>query len=364
METTLETSSLATKLRERILRGGPISFRDWMASALYDPELGYYCRADRKRWGREGDYRTSPELCSLFPGTFARYFGNLYEELGRPRHWTILEVGSGEGVFAAGVLKTLRAYWPEVFAATTYVIDEISPASRELAAERLREFRDRVRFESLSRVEINPGVVFTNEFLDALPIHSAVLEQEMSELFVGLDEIGRFVWKQGELAPELVPRVKRFLELSDITARGQSAEVCLDAEDWLNTVAEKMRRGYVVTVDYGVAGASGTTLRGFKRHQFVDELLAQPGEIDITASVNWDFVKSFGAQLGLETVDFQRQDQFLLAAGLLEQLELESTSCRDEAERLQLSTSAREMILPEGMSTHFQVLVQRVKSKR
>ena len=71
-------SSLATRLRERIAREGPMTFHDWMEAALYDAEDGYYC-GDRIRWGREGDYRTSPERSDLFAATFARYFAKLHE---------------------------------------------------------------------------------------------------------------------------------------------------------------------------------------------------------------------------------------------------------------------------------------------
>ena len=84
-----ESLGLADRLRKRIKRAGPITFRDWMNSALYDPEDGYYCRADLQRWGRAGDYRTSPERSPLFAATFARYFASLYEALNAPSRWTI-----------------------------------------------------------------------------------------------------------------------------------------------------------------------------------------------------------------------------------------------------------------------------------
>jgi SAM-dependent MidA family methyltransferase len=88
-------------------------------------------------------------------------------------------------------------------------------------------------------------------------------------------------------------------------------------------------------------------------------VLADPGGQDLTASVNWTQVREAGERAGLRTVLFERQDAFLLRAGLLEQLELESASARDEAALMELRLGAREMILPGGMASHFQVLVQR-----
>ena len=130
-----------------------------------------------------------------------------------------------------------------------------------------------------------------------------------------------------------------------------------------------MRRGYLVRsitdalpaeLLSSAADKSGT-LRGFQRHRFVDNVLAQPGEHDLTTTVNWSFVKTVGESGGLEFVELVQQDRFLLAKGLLDHLGIEAARANDEPERLQLSTNAREMILPEGMAAHFQVLVQKKK---
>jgi SAM-dependent MidA family methyltransferase len=369
IETIPKTSALAERLRARIRRDGPITFCDWMKAALYDPNDGYYCRAGRTRWGTEGDYRTSPERTSLFAATLAHYFARLYDELGRPAHWTIFESGAGEGQFAGDVLHTLQRFFPQVFAATSYVIDEVSLNSRSLAHQRLQPFADRVAFKKLEEVEINQGVVFSNELLDAFPVHRVtVRDGQLEEFYVTLDGNGNFEWQLDVPAPDLLPSLNSyFQELSIQLGEGQVAEVSFEIADWLRKVVERMNRGYVVTVDYGAdveelysatAGSEGT-LRGFHRHRFVDDLLARPGEQDLTTTVNWSFVKSAGARLGLEVVDFERQDKFLLVNGFLEQLEVESRQGESETERLRLTTAAREMILPEGMASHFQVLVQK-----
>jgi SAM-dependent MidA family methyltransferase len=369
IETISKTAVLAERLRERIRRDGPITFCDWMKAALYDPDDGYYCRGSRSRWSREGDYRTSPERSGLFAATFARYFARLYDELSRPAEWTILEAGAGDGHFAEGVLETLQRSFPSVFAATSYVIDEVSSNARILAEPRLDSFADRIQFKKLDEVEINPGVVFSNELLDAFPVHRVTRhEGRLLEFYVNVGANGDFEWTVDAPGAGLFARLNEyFAELGIQLGEGQIAEVSLETEDWLRQVADRMRAGYVVTVDYGAAAADlyspvadkRGTLRGFQRHQFVDDLLARPGEYDLTTTVNWTFVKSAGERLGLRVVEFERQDKFLLAAGFLEQLELESRRSEGEAERLRMSTAAREMILPDGMAAHFQVLVQK-----
>lgn len=363
IETVSNASGLGEQLRERIRREGPLTFCDWMSAALYDPVHGYYCRADRSRWGREGDYRTSPERSSLFAATFARCFAQFYEDLGRPERWTIVEIGAGNGQFASGVLRTLQKSFSEVFAATSYVIDEISLPSRELAAERLQLFAGRVKFNKLAELEIGPGVIFANELLDAFPVHRVTMRDgRLQEFYVDLGPNEDFQWVVKE--PSTPRLAEYFNDLRIVLAEGQIAEVNLEIDEWLREIG-KLRAGFVIAVDYGADAADlysananqQGTLRGFQRHKFVDDLLAQPGEHDLTTTVDWSSVKSAATRHGFEVVELTRQDKFLLARGFLEQLGFELRDCESEVERLRTSTAAREMILPDGMAASFQVLV-------
>jgi SAM-dependent MidA family methyltransferase len=364
---TTSIASLADRLSERIRREGPITFYDWMKASLYDATEGYYYRADLAKWGREGDYRTSPERSTLFAATFARYFAGLHQELGQPGAWTILEAGAGDGRFAHGLLETLQRFFPGVFAATSYVIDEVSPSSRQTAQERLRPFADRIQFQTLDEATFGPGVVFANELLDAFPVHRVTFhEGALREFKVTLSDDGRFEWLLAAPATSLSLQLAQYFADAGVQpGAGQVVEVNLEIEEWLRRVAARMDRGYVVIVDYGAgtddlhlssADRNGT-LRGFRQHQFVDDLLANPGDHDLTTTVNWSVVKTVATRLGFEDMEFQRQDQFLLQAGFLEQLEAESALAANEAERLRLTTAAREMILPSGMAASFQVLV-------
>lgn len=367
--TTASTSVLADQLRNRIKLEGPITFHDWMTTALYDPINGYYCRSDRKRWGREGDYRTSPERSKLFAATIGRYVAGLYHDAGEPPSLTIIECGAGDGRFAAALLETLETYFPEVLEKTHYVIDEMSEHSQSLARERLSRFADQVSFKDLRNVEADFSVVFSNELLDAFPVHRVKMEAaRLLEFYVGIGGDGEFVWTLGEPSTEQL--VEYVAKLGVALGEGQVGEVNLEIRPWFKKVFEWFPRGFVITVDYGaetkelhpLSAADPRyfgTLRSFQRHQIIDSVLVNPGEQDLTSTVNWSFVKDVGAELGLEVIEFESQDKFLLAAGLLEQLENESKRETTEASRLQLSSAALEMILPTGMGAHFQVLVQR-----
>ena len=91
----------------------------------------------------------------------------------------------------------------------------------------------------------------------------------------------------------------------------------------------------------------------------MDDVLEHPGEQDLTTTIDWSFIRRLGDSLGLETVSFERQDRFLLQAGLIEELEGAVAALESEAEKLKLRTTSRDLIFPDGMGASFQVLVQK-----
>lgn len=375
-----DDAPLGARLLARVRREGRLTFRDWMAAALYDERGGYYTRTDLERWGRAGDYRTTPERTPLFAATFARYFSSLYEELGSPNRLTLVEAGGGSGRFARVLLDTLRRDAPALFDSLRYVFDESGPDSCARAASLLSPHAERVEFRSIRDLTVearntNAGtqnstpdafIVFSNELLDALPVHRVVMrEGRLRELYVAEGVGGGFSWEEGE--PSTPRLAEHFARLEMTLGEGQLAEVNLEADEWMTRAASLGGVGFVVTVDYGDDARALVnsphrregTLRAFSNHGFVDDLLANPGAQDLTTTVNWTQVVSAGERAGLKTVALERLDTFLLRAGVVEQLERETALARDEAERSALRLGARELIMPNGMAASFQVLVQK-----
>jgi SAM-dependent MidA family methyltransferase len=189
-------------------------------------------------------------------------------------------------------------------------------------------------------------------------------EGQLREFYVTAGPDDNFQWL---IDSPSTPRLEDYFNQSQTQlAEGRVGEINLDLEDWFTKASRKLRAGYLITVDYGAtanelylsAERNQGTLRSFYQHRLVDDVLARPGEQDITATVDWSFVQRVGKRLSIETAQFDRQDRFLLAAGLLNQLQVEMQKCGGEADKLRLTTAAREMILPDGMAAHFQVLVQ------
>jgi SAM-dependent MidA family methyltransferase len=355
--------SLSERLRQRIASEGPISFRDWMQTALYDERDGYYSH-DRPRQGKTGDYRTAPETTPLFAATMANYFMTLFQDLGAPSQWTIHEAGAGSGEFAYGVLSSLRSRYPRVFPGTCYVIDESSAAARARAQQRLAEFAGQVEFERLdaSAKPSGVGIVFSNELIDAFPVYRVTWHHgRLRELSVGLDR-DRFVWVDSD--PD--PRVADYCERIDLQLKeNQITEVNLEAEVYIARAATRFENSFVVTVDYGAERAEllsdehrpQGTVRSFHRHQFAPDILAHPGEQDLTTTIDWTQIREAGERAGLETWRFEPLDRFLSNEGLLS-IMTELVNTLPTVEYLALVTGAREMIMPHGMAASFQIMIQ------
>src|SRR5881392_1416377 len=158
-------------IRAEIEKQGPISFARFMHQALYHPKHGYYS-SGRCAIGRRGDYFTNVSVGPLFGRLLAAQFAEMWEMLGRPDDFTIVEQGAHHGDFAADVLGAARTDSPEFFSAVRYCVVEPFSVLQERQVETLGDFRKNIKWEkSVSDLEPFRGVHFSNELLDAMPVH-------------------------------------------------------------------------------------------------------------------------------------------------------------------------------------------------
>ena len=336
-----------------------------MKAALYDERDGYYSRRDIVRRGRLGDYRTLPEMTPLFAATFARYLSKLFVELGSPANWKIMEVGAGFGEFAADVLRTLRLRHPNIFAATQYLIDEVTEDGRERTRVNLAGFEDKYDLFSLGDAGApTVGVIFSNELIDAFPVHRIKnCNGVLHSVYVGVDDRDQFTWVETDLDPSIAEYCARANVQLD---PGHITEINPDADVFVTHAARLLARGYVITVDYGDERQTllsdshrrQGTLRAAYHHQISDDVLQQPGSRDLTTTIDWTQLREAGDRAGLSTILHDRLDSFLLAEGLLDELEAMASNA-DPVGQAILRAGARELIVPNGMAASFQVLVQR-----
>ena len=355
---------LERKLIQAIRRSGPLTFRGFMECALYDPEFGYYI-TERLKIGPRGDFYTASNVHPAFGATLARAFVTMWRDGGNRRPLILVEMGAGTGRLAADVLAAIRDEWPDEYEGVDYIIVERSPAMVARQRELLAEFGERVRWRTLAEVRRAPlrGIVFSNELLDAMPVHRARWRNGiLEEQFVGISgENLELRWDR-----PTTPRLARYVDSLGVPLlEDQIVEINLDAIEWLGSLSEAIEVGFLVTIDYGDVATSlygpdraHGTLRSFYRHQLVDSPLQRIGEQDMTASVNFSAIMNAGRELGFETVSYERQASFLLRHGLIEliaRMHRPDETLDDVRTRLAI----KNLFVPGGASDNFRVLVQR-----
>lgn len=310
-------------IRDAIQQRGPVPFRWFMEQALYHPEHGYYS-SDRCAIGRAGDYFTNVSVGSLFGSLLAAQFAEMWESLGRPANFIIVEQGAHHGDFARDVLEAVRRRAPYFFAALRYEIIEPFPALEKRQAEALDSFQDKVTWrKSLGQLTPFCGVHFSNELLDAMPAHVITAKNSWLEKYASSADDG-FAFVDGPISTtELQKHLRKIPKPPDFS---YETEVNLDALDWIDLLSSKVERGYVLGVDYGYtrdqfyspARVQGT-LRCYSKHRVMPSPLLEVGHADITAHVDWTSVAERAEACGLRVAGFADQHRFItgLAANLL-----------------------------------------------
>ena len=362
-------TALTSLLQDEIARLGPMPFARFMALALYHPEHGYYER-DRDPVGRAGDFYTSVSVGSLFGELLAWRFAGWLEST-RAESVELIEAGAHDGKLAADILGWLRAERPALAERLRYTIIEPSARRQRKQAERLSGVGNRVRW----RHDLPAGgaggaaVIFSNELLDAFPVHRVGWDAPAKCWFEwGVEMSGSGLgWTRLALAESMVSQVPRSLAagtdwgdaelaaLLDALPDGFTLELNLAAEAWWSRAAQALSQGWLVTLDYGFAAGEVVrpertqgTLRAYRGHTVSEALLASPGAQDLTAHVNFPALQAAGEAAGLRTIELCRQEQFLtrITAEL---------PCAWTPER---TRQLRTLVHPAHLGRAFRVLVQ------
>ena len=366
MEETTPTP-LETLLRERIRSRGPITFADYMAACLYEPGLGYYTSSGRKV-GAEGDFYTSSNVHEVFGRLIARELCRMWESMGEPPAWSIVEVGAAGGRLARDILDAVARLSPALYDRLTYRLIEAEPSLVEAQRQMLGGHEARLAWstpEELAAGELRfVGCLLSNELIDAFPVHVVEMTDEgVKEVFVTATAEGLAELVAPPSTPELEAYLRRF---GASLCVGQRAEVNLGALAWLGGVGRALEQGFVLTIDYGYTAAElygplrmNGTLLCYWRHTVEEDPLRRPGEQDITSHVNFTALAEEGKALGLDTVWYGEQYRFLMGAGMMTELLAMEESAASEEERLKNRLALKKLILPDGgMGDTFKVLIQ------
>jgi SAM-dependent MidA family methyltransferase len=406
---------LADVIRER----GPMTVAAFMNHALYDSEFGYYARAPQ-RSGRAGDFFTSVDVGPLFgellevqlsemadilkstglpqlaaPHSQSSTIGDSSNGDGRSTTFDFVEAGAGNGRLSTDVLRAAQRRDPDFFERIRLHLVEASPSARQIHQQVLGDVVDRLASSSAVLPDSFEGVLVANELLDALPTHQVVMREDgLREIYVDvatrvsvgadgrqsksdLQETGTtagaattpdaqtLLTREG--APS-TPALADYLERLGITLEpGWRAEINLQAVDWVRQAARRLRRGFMILIDYGhearelysathdrgtLTSFAGHVMAGPESDVGVPPWLERPGDQDLTTHVDFSSVRAAAKEEGLDTLGFLDQTYFLLGLGA-------GTEVRPGAnvDQIKHRLALKTLLMPGGLGSTHKVLI-------
>jgi SAM-dependent MidA family methyltransferase len=290
-----------------------------MRMALYEPDYGYYVTGPARIGWEGSDYYTSTDVSSFFAYCMGRQLLQMWELLGQPTPFVVVEQGAGRGNLVSGIRQWAEQEATTFHAALDYRIEDI-----------------RTGEDALTQREFSASVLLSNELVDAFPVHIVELhEQKLYEVYVAARSDGRLYEVLDEPSSQEVASYLDSYKIPWTTfPDGWRAEINLDALHWLAQSVQHLgnnqkrtRHGFLLTIDYGdKAHALYTpsrpygTLACYFQHQLTERPLVRPGEQDITAHVNFSALLNEGRRQGLRLHNFTTQGQWLTEMGIYEEL--------------------------------------------
>ncbi len=356
-EALAHSNQVQAHIAKIISQQGSVPFSRFMQEALYAPGLGYYA-AGLQKFGIEGDFITAPEISSLFAKCIATQAAQVLKAC----NGDLLELGGGSGVLAADLIESLiqQDCEPNYY----YILEpsaDLQLRQKSLLSARLPDWRGRIKWLDKLPQRFT-GLIVANEVMDAFPVEKFIIVQQEVQQLTVVNKEDSFAFKAADPTPELSNFIH---EIKDYCghgfAEGYQSEVNLNLKPWIKALAETLKTGAIVLLDYGyprteyyLPERDQGTLRCYYRHRMHDNPFLYPGLQDITSHVDFSALVSAAIDADLELQGFTTQAQFLLATGLLEHAQrLGKTAI---IERSKLSREIQRLTLPAAMGESFSVI--------
>lgn len=358
----------------RIIDDSPqkkITFADYMNLCLYDPEWGYY-NSENIVIGEGGDFFTSASLSSDFGELLAVQIEELWRVLGKPKPFHLVEAGAGEGLLAVNIIQYLSNYYPDFFSCLEYIIIEkslvLKDKQKQNIKENLGDFQQ-IKWSEWHEIENNSllGCVFSNELIDAFPVHLIEFHEGVLKEVYLFNKDNVLAEVLGDLS---TTEIKDYLEKlkinfnSNFYSNHYRTEVNLNGIYWLKTVANKLKQGYLLTIDYGYNAEKyyhpqrfKGTLKCYYQHRHHDNPYLNIGCQDITSHVNFTALEVYGDLYNLSKIGYIPQALFLMNLGLGDRISSLSSGKIGIGEIIERRNKLHNLINPQGLG-NFGVLLQ------
>jgi SAM-dependent MidA family methyltransferase len=348
-----------------------MTFAEYMNLVLYHPNYGYY-NSGAVKIGATGDFFTSSSLGKDFGELLAVQFIEMWHTLGCPNPFYLVEMGAGNGQLAYDILAFLEIdnNCFELIKALKYIIIEQSLTLIETQKKLVKSFKTfDIDWKTWDNIPDNTidGCFFSNELIDAFPVHLVTKNQgEIQEVYLTIEQD-----KLTEtIAPVSTEELIKYFDLVEINlfdprySQNYRTEVNLNALNWLETLANKLKRGYILTIDYGYTAdkyyrpqRNKGTLQCYYQHRRHNNPYVNIGYQDITAHVDFTALERQGELNNLENIGFTQQGLLLMALGLGDRLNELSSGKYDLSQIFKRRNTLHQLIDPTGLGG-FGVLLQ------
>lgn len=345
-------NSLSDKIYSLVAEKGKITFAEFMNMALYEPEQGYYQK--KNPFGIQGSFYTSVNASASFGRTIANAFADTVERLSLPANFC--EMGAGSGMLANDILTHLKTENAKFYSELKYTIIEKSEYLINCQKELLKEHEGKVNWVSFEDFKNFEGVFFSNELIDAFPVHRVIrIGDKIKELYV-INHEEKLTFFPEDISTPLINEYLDRIKLK--VADGQIVDLNLDMISWSEALASKIDKGMIFTIDYGYPAENifasyrrDGTVTCYYKHMQNNDFFDRIGEQDITAFVDFTSLEDYGKDFGLVPVSLTPQWLFLIQSGILNEIAKAETDLQ--------KTSIKSLIMPEGgFGTNFFVLAQ------
>ena len=340
---------LAAKLAERIRRDGPITVHDYMTACLTDPDHGYY--RTRDAIGRGGDFVTAPEISQVYGELIGLWAAVVWQQIGRPAPFALVELGPGRGTLMADALRATRIV-PGFAAAARVHLVEVSEALRRIQSATLGAHGAEATWhEHVTQVPAGPAIVIANEFVDALPVEQFVRQDVgWRSRAVDLDAVGCLAFSADRAGPVHFPRGA---PLTSSPGTIFERRTTMDLAFGLARLAKAGGMGAVV-IDYGhTLSGPGDTLQAVRAHRF-EHPLTSPGEADLTAQVDFSALADSARSFELAVDGPVTQAEFLGSLGIVERASRLMAS--NPAQAAAIEAGVARLLAPGGMGSRFRAI--------
>jgi len=380
---------------DRIKIKGTITFEAFMHMALYHPGLGYYS-SPQTTIGREGDFYTSPHLHPVFGAMICKQLMEMWMIMGRPSSFHAVEIGAGVGYLSRDIFNYLLI--PSEDPSTAHDKSGFLNSLKYVIVEPYDHFRERQKnlLKDVSEISSLPffnsslthgghregegghiddkkiswvksvgeltdinGCIFSNELLDAFPVHLIEMDNGLKEVYVTYDN-ETFGEKLDDISTaDLAHYInQQHIELQP----GGRTEINLRIRSWLEDINTALSQGFLLTIDYGYTAKeyysnerTKGTLLCYHKHLFNEHPYQYIGEQDITAHVNYSSLKIWGEEFGLKTLGYSPQGTFLVSAGIDEVITELYSGSPDYFSEI---SKIKGLIIPQGMGESHRFMIQ------